>query len=729
MEGSTQLLSGRVSFNVERQVSPTWLAASEGGSFSTDRQTSPPAVQQEALPVQILKQITVKRVLLLIGGILVPLLLESVWKPAFNVPEEKRWQPYFVISSLVAAIALIIDDLPADCLLLSVAVIYILTGIITEEEAFAGFGNGGVVTYAGLFAVSTAFQETAVLEPILGAVLGSPKSFLEAQLRLCVPVCMLSAFFNNGPVVAMVVPVIEGWAQRCGIPASQLMMPLAYASTLGGTLTVVGGAANLVAASITKKLDPPVHIACFDLTPLGSVASLAGLAYIILLAPILLPDNSRLTEGGEETPSSTPSVTPHTSMGQLPVLMTPSESMADLEGMARDNGPPVYDMFFVIRSRSSMVGKSLSDTGVPRIPGVTVLSVRRGGVRLSVVDGLTSKLMVGDMVAVTSTAAGVQEMRSLGLTPSMHKELARLGARRRRRQLVEAVVSCTSTLLDNPLDVKQLARQAGAAVLAVRRDAPGGDQSVCLPSYAGFQLQAGDVLLCEAFFEKLVAQRQDFSLCAAVSGTRPPRTGRKTDAARGYGCLLLFLAIVFMSALDWAPLAPMVLAMVVLCSVSKVYDWSEARQAVNGSVMITIAASFALSTAMKKSGAAAAIASGVVSVGMGGGQLGVLCAMYLATATLSNIISNTATAVMMIPIAVSVAHGLATPDGEAPDVKSFLLVIIMAANAAFSTPIATPCNMLVVEPGMYRFADFLKFGLPLQIWLALVTCSAAYAMG
>lgn len=339
---------------------------------------------------------------------------------------------------------------------------------------------------------------------------------------------------------------------------------------------------------------------------------------------------------------------------------------------------------------------------------------------------------------VASTPEGVSRLRISyeGLVPTVHLQLARLGARRRCRQLVEAVVANSpSDLLNNPLDQNRFLQEAGAVVLAVRRQTG----PVCEANFDGFQMRAGDIVLCEAFMECLATRDLDFTLLAPVRSTKPPRQGRGRDQTRSVMCLVGFVLAIGLSAIRCdmvglsehcgfpLPLCSMVLTLTFACCMAKVFDWNEALQAVNGAVVITIAASFALKAAMQNSGAAEKLAQSLVDLGSKFGTFGVLCTVYAGTAVLTNIMSNTATCILMLEIATGVAQQLQEMYPEsAPSSKEMILLVILAANAAFTTPIATACNMLVVDAGKYVFMDFVRFGLPLQFVAMFVTCGVVY---
>ncbi|CAJ1403097.1 unnamed protein product [Effrenium voratum] len=377
-----------------------------------------------------------------------------------------------------------------------------------------------------------------------------------------------------------------------------------------------------------------------------------------------------------------------------------------------------YQISFVVRSRCPSIGRTLHELGLPRMPEVQVLELWRAG--QVVPEGLRTPLLHKDIVKVTATAASVARLRRAydGLEPAVHRDLEILGARRRHRRLFEAVVAPKSQLAEAPLArQKERMLRLGAVILAVRR--PGGTPKEA----AG----AGDVLLLEALPGCLEAAG-DFTLVAPVEASKPPRAGKTQDRLRGLLCLLGFLAVILLNGGHLVPLATAVLVLDFLCCFSKVLGWKEAMRSVNGSVILTIAASFGISTALTQTGAASALANALLHVGLHYGPFGVLCMVYAGTALLTNIISNTATCVMMIPVASHVSHQLQATDCPCPfNEKTLLILVILASNSAFATPLGSPCNILVVDAGDYSFSDFLRFGGVLQLMMMVATCCLLYA--
>ena len=352
--------------------------------------------------------------------------IEHVSAPEFGIPAADRWKPYVVVNSICMGILLIADGLPPEAVLMALTVIYVLLGIITESEAFAGFSSPGVLAFGALFVLSEAFAEVKVLDALISRCLGTPKTLLAAQFRITLPVAVLSAFFNNGPLVAMLVPIVQAWAQRHGHSAAQLLMPLAFASTLGGTLTIIGSAANLLAHDRARALDPPVNIGFFELTPYAAPLGLLGLGYMLLAGPTLLPKGEEVRQEPRSPSKST--------QKPSPFMRFTSEEDTEVETCQLRR----YHILFVVRSRCPFIGCSLYDMGLTRLPDVLVLEMRREGEPLT--DTFNTPLMSGDLVKVAAGAASVARLRKAydGLEPAVHKDLATLGPHRRHRRLFEA---------------------------------------------------------------------------------------------------------------------------------------------------------------------------------------------------------------------------------------------------------------------------------------------------
>lgn len=652
------------------------------------------------------KELTTARgtalVLILLGSVL----CEHFSPPDFGIAESERWKPYLVANCTLCGIVLIADGLPADAVLLGLLVLFVLTGIISERQAFAGFASPGVAAYAALFILSEAFAEVKVLDALMFRLLGRQNTSLRmAQLRVTAPVAAASAMFNNGPLVAMLVPLVQAWALRHGHNAAQLLMPLAFASTLGGTLTMIGSAANLLASDCARNLKDPVELGLFALTPYSLPLNFIGVGFMLLAAPRLLPQPQTSQKSSNHRAESD--------------LILPPPLTADEEPPPSTTALRSYHILFVVRRRCPSIGSSLAQLGLARLPGVQVLELKRDG--KAIPETLCTPLQHGDVLKVMANATSIAQLRRSydGLEPAVHRDLDILGGRRRHRRLFEVVLGANSKLLKAPLvEQKQRLLQMGCVILAVRHPDGGG----AIPSG---HITAGDILLVEAF--PGIDGTAEFAVIAPVDASKPPRSGRQQDRMRGLLCLVGFIVVILCNGFSILPLATAVLVLDFLCCFAKVLGRREALQSVNGGVIMTIASSFGISAALTQTGAAHALADALLSAGLGFGPLGVLITLYTGTALLTNIISNTATCVMMIPVAAHISEELQGMENSELNLKTLIIMVILASNAAFATPLGSPCNLLVVDAGDYEFRDFLRFGGMLQLVLLVSTCTLLYA--
>lgn len=577
------------------------------------------------------------------------------------------WQAWLTLAVTVGAVAGMAANLaPPDVMLVAGMTVLLAAGVLTPAEATVGFSNEGMLSVAVLFAVAAGIRETGALDLVGRRLLGRPRSLAAAQVRMMAPVAFLSAWINNTPVVAVMLPVVQDWARRCGLPVSKLLLPLSWATILGGTCTLIGTSTNLVVSGLAKKHG--IEVGLFEITPVGVTVAAVGIAYVIL-GSRLLPDR----RGGN-------------------VL---------LEG-ARE-----YSLSMRVRSDSPIVGESLEQAGLRHLPGLYLVEIERRGQVLTAVDPAT-RIEAEDELVFVGVVESVVDLRKIkGLVPATN-QVAKLAQPRRERVLVEAVVAVGSPLAGRSIRESAFRTEYEAAVIAVHRrgERVGG-------KVGDIVLQPGDTLLLETRPGFMRQRRGDpaFALVAEVEGSVAPRHERAGIAVAAMvamiGAHTAFGVPLFTAALAATG------AMVGLRCVSA----SEAIRSVEIRALLAIASSFAIGTALAKTGAAAVLGHGLVGFAEGAGPIGILAAIYLATAVLTELITNNAAAALMFPIAA------ATAQDAGMELRPFLFVLMMAASASFSTPVGYQTNLMVMGPGGYRFGDFLRFGIPLQILLGIVSVS------
>ncbi len=581
----------------------------------------------------------------------------------------EAWVTLAVTAAMVVAMARSVAG--PDAILLGGLTLLATLGIVPLDRAFAGFSNEGVLTVGALFVVAAGVRETGALDGMLRRVLGRPRSLAMAQLRVMIPVSSVSAFLNNTPVVAMMMPVVTDWARRNRLSASRLLIPLSYASILGGTCTLIGTSTNLVVYGLARERAPELQIGMFDISVLGIPVLVAGVAYVALFARALLPDRS----------------------GAHALIERPRE----------------YSVAMRVEPGSPVVGQRIEEAGLRHLPGLYLVEIERDGERLPAVDPET-RLHAGDHLLFVGVVESVVDLRRIrGLVPATD-QIDKLAAPSPSRRLLEAVVGAGSGLAGK--NVRELAFRTRyeAAIIAVHRNGERVTGKV-----GDIVLSAGDVLLLEApaSFLRRHKNDRDFALVTQVEGSAPMQHDKAALA------LVLMLAMILVSATGVLPLLVAALLTSAAMLATGCLTGGEARRSLELRVLIAIAAAFGVGAALETSGAAAAVGGALVTVAAPFGPVATLAGIYVATALLTELITNNAAAALMFPLAAAAADAAHVP------LLPVALVVMMAASASFATPIGYQTNLMVYGPGGYRFGDFLRFGIPLQMLLAVITITVA----
>jgi len=568
---------------------------------------------------------------------------------------------------LLVLIALASNKAPADATLMAAVAVLIITGVLLPSEALIGFSNTGVMTIAVLYVVAAGLKETGAIQYIAKWLLGQPQSARQAQARLMFPVSMLSAVMNNTTVVAMLIPSVQDWAQRIRIPASKLLLPLSYITIMGGTLTLIGTSTNLVVDGLLQQ-QKQVALGMFDLAWMGLPLLLVGGAYLLVFAPKLLPSRQGIVEQLES---------------------------------AREYAVEVH-----LLPNSPLIGKTVASAGLRSLVYTYLADIERRGQLLSEVSS-TTQLEPDDTLHFIGAPEGAKELRNIqGLQPA-HADVQKLNMAAHQRHLVEAVISQDFPGLDQTIRESAFRTRYKAVILSVSREA------ARLPGKLGdIRFQVGDTLLLEAgqTFVDQYRFRRDFLLVSRLNDSTP-RNFQKAPLALAWLALLVVLSTSnTLSILE----ASFVAAAGLL--VTRCITVSIGRGAIDFSVLIVIAASFALGAALTKTGATGAIAHALV----GGSGTAItpwlaLAIVYLVTVFFTELITNNAAAVLMFPIAMDVADQLGV------SFMPFAIAIMFAASASFMTPLGYQTNLMVYGPGGYKWADYIKLGAPLSAICAAVS--------
>jgi di/tricarboxylate transporter len=562
-----------------------------------------------------------------------------------------------------------------DLVLTGAMTLLMLFGILTPAEAAEGFGNEGMLTVAVLFVVAAGIESTGAMDWVVRRVLGRPKSVLAAQVRMMLPAAGISAFLNNTPVVAMMLPIVQDWAKRIGVSPSRLLIPLSWATILGGTVTIIGTSTNLVITGLASKRFPDMQWNIFEIAPVGLSVVAIGLVYITVFARWLLPDRTG-------------------------------------KNLAPEN-PRDYSVAFQVEQGSPIVGSSIESAGLRHLPGLYLVEIERDGESIAAVSPETI-LRAGDILVFVGVLESVVDLRKIrGLVPAAGDQVRKVGGPASGRRLVEAVVAYNSPLAGKTVREAAFRTRYKAAIIAVHRS---GER--LRGKIGDIELRYGDTLLLETQPTFLDTHRNDrsFALVSQVHRSAPVRH------EKGWIAGLLLLIMVASNALGYTNLFAAGLVCAGAMMITGCIGGTTARRALDVNVLLAIAASFSVGKALEITGAAAALGQGLVEVTAPMGQLGALFGVYISVMILTEMITNNAAAALLFPVAMAAAETAGI------DAKPMCYIVMFAASASFMTPIGYQTNLMVMGPGGYRFGDFIRFGAPMQIMLAVTTVMITYVL-
>jgi di/tricarboxylate transporter len=580
----------------------------------------------------------------------------------------EAWLAVAVVGLVIGLLAL--TRFAADVVLVAGVTLLLIAGVLTPAEALAGLSNEGMVTVAVLYVVAAGLRETGAIAWLVQGVLGRPKSVAHAQVRMMAPVATMSAFLNNTPVVAMFLPAVNDWAHQHRLPVSKLFIPLSYASILGGTCTLIGTSTNLVVNGLMTRHGGLPSLGMFDITWVGLPAALLGMTYLIFVGRWLLPD-------------------------RRPV-------MSDLDD------PRKYTVEMLVQPDSPLVGKTIEAAGLRHLPGMYLMEVERDGQVLPAIAP-HQRLQANDQLVFVGVVDSVLDLqRFRGLVPASD-QVFKLNVPRPERTLTEAVVSDSCPLVGKSIREGRFRNAYNAAVIAVARNGERIHGKI-----GDIILRPGDTLLLET--DPGFADRQhnsrDFFLVSQLPDSRPLRHDRALLA------VAVLAGMVVVVTFEWLPMLQAAMLAAGLMLVSRCVTGRVARTAVDWKVLIAIAASFGLGHALEKTGAAHFIAENMIQLAQGDPWV-TLAVIYLVTMIFTELITNNAAAVLVFPIALSTSQTLGV------SFMPFAIAIMMAASASFSTPIGYQTNLMVYGPGGYRFSDYFKVGIPLNLLLGALTIAIA----
>jgi di/tricarboxylate transporter len=574
---------------------------------------------------------------------------------------------------VITFILLFATKLPPVVIFLGALTAAITLGLAPVTDLLKGFSNAGVITVGVLFMVAEGMYSTGAITLIADRIVGLPRTLTAAQVRILWPVAMGSAFLNNTPLVAMMIPVIRDIARSTRLSVSKIYIPLSYASILGGASTLIGTSTNLVIAGLIidaiANLDagalPIERVTIFFPTPVGLPAAIAGILFLLVAGPRLLPE--RREENGEEVERR------------------------------------LYRAEFFIAGDSYLRGKTVEASGLAHAKGFQLTSIRRSGGTESAIEPQL-ELREGDILAFSTDTGGLPALwATIGLTPL--NTLSPADTERHCHRLVEVVISPKNSYLGRAIGTLPAPEEPSELKIVAlsRSGAPPEDP------LREVRIEAGDNAVLEVndpfFYQN--RNEQEYLIIKRLRGYRIKRVDRAFAATVIAGLMVVLAATGWMSILNAALLATFAMLATGCMSL-----WRAGRS-IEWKTLVVLASAVGLESAVTASGLADAIAAVLADLG-GGNPYAALTVVFIACLVMTNVITNAAAAAFMFPVAVSIAGDLGV------SFMPFAAVLMLGTSYSFINPAGYQTNLMVLEPGGYETSDYIRVGLPLTIVAGIV---------